>query len=136
MSERQESTTGSAPRTTQTVVCEKHGLRYNPVQHDGCARCRREAGEKLGASSAARGVASNPSAGGSAGGALGVAAALVFVVGLALFWSHRQVYDETFGGWNDGSGYEDEMTPEEREELEAAKRELQKLFGDSDSTDD
>ena len=136
MSEEQRSTSAEAPRATQTVACEKHGLRYNPALHGGCVRCRREAGEKLGGKRPARKSASGRpaaggSVGGSVGGAVGVAAALVFVAGLALFWSHQQVYDETVGMWQEGL-YDEELTPEEREELEEAQRELQKLFGGED----
>ena len=132
MSEEQRSTSAEAPRATQTVACEKHGLRYNPALHGGCVRCRREAGEKLGGKRPARKSAPGRSpSGGSVGGAVGVAAALIFVVGLALFWSHQQVYDETVGMWQEGIDSE-ELTPEQREELEEAQRELEKLFGGED----
>lgn len=29
-------------RASTTVVCELHGLRYDPARHDGCLRCRKE----------------------------------------------------------------------------------------------
>ncbi len=32
------------PRPTRTLVCLEHGLRYDPSQASGCARCRRERG--------------------------------------------------------------------------------------------
>jgi hypothetical protein len=39
-------------RALQSVRCERHGLRYDPRAHDGCAACRRESGAAAGRAAA------------------------------------------------------------------------------------
>ncbi|HEX9733538.1 MAG TPA: hypothetical protein VGG06_16320 [Thermoanaerobaculia bacterium] len=127
-----------------TVKCEKHGLRYNPNLHSGCVRCRREAGEPISGSGAlAPGpVAEGPAnAGGSVVPALAVAALLVIVTGGGFYAAHRQWherYGNLLGGGQEtyGEDYYDaeelefpdelELTPEEREQLEGLRDELEK----------
>jgi hypothetical protein len=75
-----------------TVVCEKHGLRYNPQVHSGCVRCRKEAGEAIGgAAKAAAGTSARQ--GGSIAAALAVTVLLV-VLSSGLFYAiHRSAWD-------------------------------------------
>lgn len=77
-----------------TVVCEKHGLRFDPERADGCVLCRREAG----------GTATPRAArlGDGRSGSIGLAVVLTFaiwvVAGLLLFGAHRAVADR-FRQW-------------------------------------
>lgn len=129
----------SGPQTV-TVRCEKHGLRYNPNLHSGCVRCRKEAGELIGPASpaarapAARGPAAGVQAKAAAGEtvipALALAAFLVVATGAGFYFAHRQWYEtvgsirsmneeETFFG-------EEDLTPEQREQLERWREEMAK----------
>lgn len=77
-----------------TVVCEKHGLRFDPERTGGCVLCRREAGDDAAARAASRG--------GGRSGSIGLAVVLTFaiwvVAGLLLFGAHRAVADR-FRQW-------------------------------------
>lgn len=73
-----------------TVVCDKHGLRFDPERSDGCVLCRREAGgDAAHAASASR--ASERA--GSIGPAVALTFAIWVVAGLLLFGAHRAVAD-------------------------------------------
>jgi hypothetical protein len=87
----------NAPSRVEIAICERHGLRYNAAEGQGCVRCRREAGLATGTVpvTAAPAKAAKPAAPGprraSAPLHLLIAAALVGGTG-ALFWSaHRDV---------------------------------------------
>jgi hypothetical protein len=71
-----------------TVICEKHGLRFDPERADGCVLCRRERG---GESPAAAAAASVPAAGGSLKSALAWTVGLWLAGGTLLYLAHDQV---------------------------------------------
>lgn len=125
----------SGSRQTVSVRCEKHGLRYNPNLHSGCVRCRKEAGEAIGAPTASAPTGSVPTASAPTASApavapatpaaaadqssmmpaLGVTLFLVLATGAGFYFVHEQIHE------NPGQFLiqdEDGLTPEERERLE------------------
>ena len=87
-------------RRVEIAVCEKHGLRYNAAEGQGCVRCRREAGVSAGppaatARAAAPGAAPSE-ASPSVPSQLLLAALLVAGTG-AMFWTAHQQVVESFG---------------------------------------
>lgn len=74
-----------APRPSTAAVCERHGLRYDPTQHEGCVLCRRERG------AAATESTSAGSSGSSPGRAWAVAALIWLLAGGTLYVAHREV---------------------------------------------
>lgn len=115
------------------VVCEAHGLRYNPATHDGCVRCRRERGElparkAPSRASASKGRSAAPQSAASRANAtaMAIAVALMLIVGagMVLYMGAVSTYDEMQeirqGAWGD------DMTQEQMEELE---KELEQIFG-------
>lgn len=141
----------SGSRQTVSVVCEKHGLRYNPTLHSGCVRCRKEAGEKIGAPAPVARTAAPAAAAAAEGSvlpALAVTLLLVVVTGGGFYFAHRQIRDtvggylsqEGAGGYDDAGYFDDEepdfpdemeLTPEEREQLEGLRDELEKSMRES-----
>jgi hypothetical protein len=101
------------------VQCEKHGLKYNSILHDGCVRCRKERGE----------VGPNVPAEGSPtlkNQAL-ITVGLVLVTGFVFFGLHRQLL-RGFQLFLDPGGSELAVTPEEpssEENLDWVVRSLQ-----------
>jgi hypothetical protein len=111
----------SEGRRVEIAVCERHGLKYNAAEGQGCVRCRREAG--LGAppagatrsavasatpSGASSGVSSGVSKGGSDRPAsapvqLLLAALLVGGTG-AMFWAAHQQVLSSFGALGAAAG--------------------------------
>lgn len=79
-------------KTSVTVVCEKHGLRYNPQIHSGCVRCRKEAGETIGAVAASPAVASAEPRG-SIAAALAVTFLLVTVSSGIFYAAHKSAWE-------------------------------------------
>jgi hypothetical protein len=100
-----------------TVVCDQHGLRFDPERADGCVICRRERG--------AAPPAERPAAPAAAAGGLPVALAWTVAIwllgGALLYLAHDQVV-ETFrpdvaaGAW-EGAGAPDESGAAPDEEL-------------------
>jgi hypothetical protein len=84
----------SVQRPLRSVICERHGLRFDPSVHDGCVRCRREAATSPDAAVPAAGAAAEP----PVGRAWAWAAVLWLVAGGALYLAHRQVV-ASFAGW-------------------------------------
>ncbi len=79
--------TSNPPPSSVSVVCEKHGLRYNPALQTGCVRCRRADG----ASPAPAGQP--PKSGGtSLATAWVLALVLILAVGFALYATHLKSY--------------------------------------------
>lgn len=79
---------------TVTVVCERHGLRFNPQIHSGCVRCRKEAGEVIGgAAKAAAGPAVQP--GGSIVAALAVTLLLVGISSAIFYSIHKAAWESS-----------------------------------------
>lgn len=108
------------------VVCEKHGLRYNPQVHSGCVRCRKEAGETIGAAAKARGGAS-AKPGGSIAAALAVTFLLVLISSGVFYAIHKSAWDsarEARERWLEEGGPEG-LTPEQREQLEKIEEMLE-----------
>jgi len=96
-----------------TVVCEKHGLRFDPERSSGCVLCRREQG---GDAAAAPGAAVAPAARGGQGVLPAVALTLAIWVigGVLLFSAHKQAaeslrawgFGAPAGPYGDPTGYE------------------------------
>lgn len=102
---------GQTSGTVQIQTCEKHGIRYNALTHDSCVRCRRDAGEVIGATADTQ--STPPTAPGLPGAqhnpnakrpdrptdlskvAPGIALALVMILatGQAFYRAHRFAYD-------------------------------------------
>ncbi len=113
-------------RRLVAVVCEKHGLRYNPQIHSGCVRCRKEAGETISAAAAAHGGAS-AEPGGSIAAALAVTFLLVMVSSGVFYAIHKSAWDaaqEAQERWLEEGG-PDDLTPEQREQLEKLEEMLE-----------
>lgn len=105
------SDSGQMSGTVQIETCDKHGIRYNALTHDGCVRCRRESGETVGPSADAQ--AATPATAGLPGArhspnakrpdrptdlskvVPGIALALVMILatGQAFYRAHRFAYD-------------------------------------------
>lgn len=110
-------------RSLVAVVCDKHGLRYNPQIHSGCVRCRKEAGETIGA--AARGGAS-AKPGGSIAAALAVTFLLVMVSSGVFYAIHKSAWDtaqETRARRLE-EGRPAGLTPEQQEQM----KKLEEMF--------
>ena len=100
----------SEARRVEVAVCERHGLRYNAAEGQGCVRCRSEAGVTAPPRRSAAGPATrnaSEEAGASLPMQLLVAALLVAGTG-TMFWSaHRQVlasFGSVFGMTAEGPG--------------------------------
>lgn len=82
-----------------TVVCEKHGLRFDPERSSGCVLCRREQGGEAAAPAAAAPAA-------RAGQSVLPAVALTLVIwvigGVLLFSAHNQAV-ESLRAWGFGA---------------------------------
>lgn len=120
-----------------SVVCETHGLRYNPQNHDGCARCRRQRGESLGTPAAApngSAIASAGSQAGSLGAAIGVALALIAGTGMLFHWDAMRTWEEIQELRQSGS-YIEGLTPEQQEQLEQLQRQMEQMLDDTQPAD-
>lgn len=107
-------------RNLVAVVCEKHGLRYNPQIHSGCVRCRKEAGETIGSAAAARGGA-NAKPGGSIAAALAVTFLLVMVSSGVFYAIHKSAWE---AAQEARERRLEGLTPEQKEQM----KKLEKMF--------
>lgn len=92
-----------------TVVCEKHGLRYDPERAEGCVICRREA---AGPTATAARPAGRPL---GLGPLLLLTVAIWLVSAFALFSAHRAVV-RSLGAWGldtgeNGASYRTDEAP-------------------------
>lgn len=125
----------SNAKQTVTVVCETHGLRYNPDIHMGCVRCRKAAGEVIGAPSRVQApvsMAKGPSPSSSSMVvALLVAGALIMGSSSVFYLSHRAAWvaaKEAHERWMEEGGKG--LTPQQQEQIEELKKALGGLGGD------
>lgn len=106
---------------TVTVVCERHGLRYNPQIHSGCVRCRKEAGEVIGGAPKPAPTAARPSVqpGGSIVAALAVTLLLLVISSGIFYGIHKAAWEsqqEARERWMK-EGAANGLTPEQIEVL-------------------
>ncbi len=116
-----------------SVVCESHGLRYNPEIHDGCVRCRRERGESPATAPRATGATAAGDAGtnvGSLGAAVGVALALIAGTGLLFHWDAVRTWEE-IQELRESGNYLEGLTPEQQEELQQLQRQMEQMLDDT-----
>ena len=105
-------------RKTSTVVCERHGLRYNPESQSGCVRCRKEAGERIGTTAPRAAVragvvrASASSESGSLAAALAVAFLLIAISSALLYLEHKATWDDVMETRTEG------LNPEQQEQMQ------------------
>lgn len=107
------------------VVCEKHGLRYNPQVHSGCVRCRKEAGETIGVAAKAA-AATSVRPGGSIAAALAVTFFLIVISSGVFYAIHRASWEaaqEARERWLEQREAEG-LTPEQMEQL----KKLEEMF--------
>lgn len=113
---------------TVTVVCEKHGLRYNPQLHSGCVRCRKEAGEAIGSGPMKAPAGTSTRQGGSLAAALAVTFFLVAGTSLVFYTIHKAAWDsaqEARQRWSEEGPAE--LTPEEQDHLRKIQEALDSL---------
>ncbi len=121
----------AAPRA-HSVVCETHGLRYNPATHDGCVRCRRERGEVTTAPPRGPGVAAQA---GSLGAAVGTALGLIAVSGSLMYWDDLRTWKRV-QELRESGNYIEGLTPEQQEQFEQLQQHMERMFGDAPAEPD
>ena len=119
------------------MVCETHGLRYNPETHNGCVRCRRERGEASATPTAATDGSGSQGAGaqdGSLGAAVGVALALIAGAAMLFHWDAVRTWEEIQELRESGS-YIEGLTPEQQEQLQQLQRQMEQILEDTQPAD-